>query len=119
MHKLFAFLIVGSLLFAACASDNPTIEATGGTATGGTGATAPATAAGTGETVRGGPCARARATAAECAAANEAAFFAPGVLTVGTDFGFMFPPWILKNDPTAGQGFEAAMDYEGARTTAL
>ena len=38
----------------------------------------------------------------------------PGTLTVGTDFGFMFPPWILKNDPESGKGFESAMAYEVA-----
>jgi polar amino acid transport system substrate-binding protein len=53
-------------------------------------------------------------TAADCAAAHEADLFAPGTLTVGTDFGFMFPPWILKNDPTKGKGFEAALAYEVA-----
>ena len=41
------------------------------------------------------------------------------VLTVGTDFGFMFPPWILKNEPTAGKGFEAAMAYEVAEVERL
>jgi len=95
MRKTFAFLVVGALLFSACAEDNPTIGGTGGALSGGTGSTTPA-------------------TAADCAAANEAAFLAPGVLTVGTDFGFMFPPWILRNDPTAGKGFEAAMAYEVA-----
>ena len=44
MRKVFAFLVVGSLLFAACAEDNPTIGGTGGTASGGTGSTTPATA---------------------------------------------------------------------------
>ena len=32
MRKVFAFLVVGSSLFAACAEDNPTIGATGATA---------------------------------------------------------------------------------------
>ncbi len=38
----------------------------------------------------------------------------PSQLTVGTDFGFMFPPWILKNDPTSGKGFESAVAYDVA-----
>jgi polar amino acid transport system substrate-binding protein len=38
----------------------------------------------------------------------------PGSLTVGTDFAFMFPPWILKNDPESGKGFESAVAYEVA-----
>jgi polar amino acid transport system substrate-binding protein len=50
--------------------------------------------------------------AASCAA--DAGTLNDGVLTVGTDFGFMFPPWILKNDPTNGKGFESAMAYEVA-----
>jgi polar amino acid transport system substrate-binding protein len=94
MRKLLAFLAVSAIVFAACAEDEPAISGTG-TATGGGGATAPA-------------------TAADCAAANESTFESQGSLTVGTDFGFMFPPWILKNDPTAGKGFEAAMAYEVA-----
>ena len=95
MRKLFALVAVSTVLFAACAEDNPAIGGTGGTATGGSGGAAPA-------------------TAADCASADESAFQSPSTLTVGTDFGFMFPPWILKNDPTAGKGFEAAMAYEVA-----
>jgi polar amino acid transport system substrate-binding protein len=102
MRKVFAFLIVGSLLFAACAEDNPTIGATGGTATGGTGATTPA-------------------TAADCAAANADAFKSPGTLTVGTD-NPAFPPWFSGgetdahsewkfDDPYTGKGYEAATAY--------
>jgi polar amino acid transport system substrate-binding protein len=102
MRKVFAFLVVGSLLFAACAEDNPTIGATGGTATGGTGATTPA-------------------TAADCAAANAEAFKSPGTLTVGTD-NPAFPPWFSGgetdahsewkfDDPYTGKGYEAATAY--------
>jgi polar amino acid transport system substrate-binding protein len=102
MRKLFAFLVVGSLLFAACAEDNPTIGATGATATGGTGATTPATAAG-------------------CAAANADAFKSPGMLTIGTD-NPAFPPWFSGgetdahsewkfDDPYTGKGYEAATAY--------
>jgi polar amino acid transport system substrate-binding protein len=90
------------LLFAACAEDNPTIGATGGTATGGTGATTPA-------------------TAADCAAANADAFKNPGTLTIGTD-NPAFPPWFSGgetdahsewkfDDPYTGKGYEAATAY--------
>ena len=102
MRKVFAFLVAGSLLFAACAEDNPTIGATGGTATGGTGPTTPA-------------------TAADCAAANADAFKSPGTLTVGTD-NPAFPPWFSGgetdahsewkfDDPYTGKGYEAATAY--------
>ncbi len=37
----------------------------------------------------------------------------PGQLTVGTDDP-SFPPWIVKNDPTNGKGFESAVAYEVA-----
>ena len=102
MRKLFAFLVVGSLLFAACAEDNPTIGGTGGTASGGTGATTPA-------------------TAADCAAANADAFKNQGTLTIGTD-NPAFPPWFSGgetdahsewkfDDPYTGKGYEAATAY--------
>ena len=35
----------------------------------------------------------------------------PGTLTVGTDTP-AFPPWVLKNDPASGEGYEAAVAYE-------
>lgn len=102
MRKLFAFLAVPALLFAACAEDNPTIGGTGATATGGTGTTTPA-------------------TAADCAAANADALFAPGVLTVGTD-NPAYPPWFSGgetdvhsewkiDDPYTGEGYESATAY--------
>jgi polar amino acid transport system substrate-binding protein len=53
-------------------------------------------------------------TAAECAEANADDFVEAGTLTVGTDFDFMFPPWILKRDPESGKGFESAVAYEVA-----
>jgi polar amino acid transport system substrate-binding protein len=53
-------------------------------------------------------------TAAECAESHAADFFEANVLTVGTDFDFMFPPWILKRDPESGKGFESAVAYEVA-----
>ena len=102
MRKVFAFLVVGSVLFAACAEDNPTIGGTGGTASGGTGATTPA-------------------TAADCAAANADAFKNQGTLTIGTD-NPAFPPWFSGgetdahsewkfDDPYTGKGYEAATAY--------
>jgi polar amino acid transport system substrate-binding protein len=106
MRKVLSFLAVGSLLFAACAEDNPTIGGTGTTATGGTGATTPA-------------------TAADCAAANQDAFFAPGSLTIGTD-NPVFQPWFAgtgeygpwkaqpnsgTGNPASGEGFEGAFAY--------
>jgi polar amino acid transport system substrate-binding protein len=104
MRKVLSFLAVGSLLFAACAEDNPTIGGTGTTATGGTGATTPA-------------------TAADCAAANADAFLSPGTLTVGTG-NPAFPPWweggespdseFEFNDPANGEGYEGAVVAEVA-----
>ena len=103
MRKLFAFLVVGSLLFAGCAEDNPTIGGTGATATGGTGQTG------------AGP------TAADCASAEADAFKSPGTLTIGTD-NPAFPPWFSGgetdahsewkfDDPYTGKGYEAASAY--------
>jgi polar amino acid transport system substrate-binding protein len=103
MRKLFAFLVVGCLLFAACAEDNPTIGGTGATATGGTGQTG------------AGP------TAADCASANQNALASAGVLTVGTD-NPAYPPWFSGgetdahsewkfDDPYTGKGYEAATAY--------
>jgi polar amino acid transport system substrate-binding protein len=104
MRKTFAFLVAGSLLFAACAEDNPTIGGTGTTETGATGSTAPA-------------------TAADCAAANADAFQSPGTLTIGTG-NPAFPPWweggesqdseFEFNDPAKGEGYEGAVAAEVA-----
>jgi polar amino acid transport system substrate-binding protein len=35
----------------------------------------------------------------------------PGTLTVGTDQP-AYPPWVLKNDPASGKGYEAAVAYD-------
>lgn len=59
------------------------------------------------------PAASASAGQDACGAENLT-LVSPSQLTVGTDFGFMFPPWILKNDPTSGKGFESAVAYEVA-----
>jgi polar amino acid transport system substrate-binding protein len=91
MRRSIFVLAVLALLAAACAPEETTPTTSGPTAeTGG------------------------QMTAAECAAAHEADFFESGVLTVGTDFDFMFPPWILKRDPESGKGFESAVAYEVA-----
>jgi polar amino acid transport system substrate-binding protein len=104
MRRTFAFLVAGSLLFVACAEDNPTIGGTGTTGTGGTGPTGPA-------------------TAADCAAANADAFQSPGTLTIGTG-NPAFPPWweggesqdseFEFNDPAKGEGYEGAVVAEVA-----
>jgi len=49
--------------------------------------------------------------AAECTAGHAADLLETETLTVGTDFDFMFPPWILDRDPESGKGFEAALTY--------
>jgi polar amino acid transport system substrate-binding protein len=103
MRKVFAFLVVGSLLFAACAEDNPTIGGTGVTATSATGSTG------------AGP------TAADCVSANQNALASAGILTVGTD-NPAYPPWFSGgetdahsewkfDDPYTGKGYEAATAY--------
>ena len=53
----------------------------------------------------------AQETAAECTAAHAADLFETETLTVGTDFDFMFPPWIIDRDPESGEGFESALTY--------
>jgi polar amino acid transport system substrate-binding protein len=58
-------------------------------------------------------------TAADCLQANRDNLYTTGAystrnLTVGTDFDFMFPPWILGRDPESGKGFESALTYEVA-----
>jgi polar amino acid transport system substrate-binding protein len=91
MRKWILTLAAIALSGAACAAETPAAD---------------------GETPTGSPAEE--QTAADCAARNEATFFDAGALTVGTDFDFMFPPWILKRDPTSGRGFESAIAYEVA-----
>jgi polar amino acid transport system substrate-binding protein len=91
MRKWILTFAAISLFGAACAAETPPAD---------------------GETPTGSPVEE--QTAADCAAGNEAAFFETGALTVGTDMDFMFPPWILKRDPTSGKGFESAIAYEVA-----
>jgi polar amino acid transport system substrate-binding protein len=91
MRKWILTLAAISLFGAACAAETPPAD---------------------GETPTGSPVEE--QTAADCAAGNGAAFFETGALTVGTDMDYMFPPWILKRDPTSGKGFESAIAYEVA-----
>jgi polar amino acid transport system substrate-binding protein len=91
MRKWILTLAAISLFGAACAEETP--PADGGT---------PTESAGE------------EMTAAACAESHATDFFQEGTLTVGTDMDFMFPPWILKRDPTSGKGFESAIAYEVA-----
>jgi len=105
MRKLFAFVAVSAMLFAACAEDNPAIGGTGGAHTGASG--------GTGATTE--------KSAADCAAANADAFKSAGKLTIGTG-NPAFPPWweggtskgseFEFNDPSKGEGYEGAVAKE-------
>jgi polar amino acid transport system substrate-binding protein len=89
MRKWIFALAAMTLLAAGCAAETPPAD---------------------GQTPTGSP--TAEQTAADCADAHASDFFEAGVLTVGTDFDFMFPPWILRRDPESGKGFESAMAYE-------
>jgi polar amino acid transport system substrate-binding protein len=91
VRKWVLLLATIALLAAACSEETP--PATGGTPTG-----SPAE----------------ELTAASCAETHAADFVEAGTLTVGTDFDFMFPPWILNRKPESGKGFESAMAYEVA-----
>jgi polar amino acid transport system substrate-binding protein len=84
MRKLFVSLATFALLGAACASDSSTV----------TGST-PST------------------PTADACAKDSLNLVNPGTLTVGTDDP-SFPPWVLKNDPASGQGYESAVAYDVA-----
>jgi polar amino acid transport system substrate-binding protein len=90
MRKFLLGLAVLAIVAAACAPEDDTTEP-----------------ADSGATTEPAP-----VDAASCAA--DATLVDDGTLTVGTDFGAMFPPWILKNDPTNGKGFESAVAFEVA-----
>jgi polar amino acid transport system substrate-binding protein len=85
MRKLLVALAAFALMGAACASDSSTVT------------TSPGGGSGTADT-----CAK-----------DDLNLLNPGTLTVGTDTP-AFPPWVLKNDPTSGKGYEAAVAYEVA-----
>jgi polar amino acid transport system substrate-binding protein len=91
VRKWVLLLATIALISAACSEETP--PATGGTPTG-----SPAE----------------ELTAASCAESHAADFAEADTLTVGTDFDFMFPPWILNRKPESGKGFESAMAYEVA-----
>ena len=84
MRKLLVALATFALLGAACASDSSTV-------TGSTSST----------------------SSADACAKDSLTLVNPGTLTVGTDDP-SFPPWVLKNDPTSGQGYESAVAYDVA-----
>lgn len=83
MRKVLVALATVSLLGASCASDSSTVT------------TSPAGGTGTADT-----CAK-----------EDLSLVTPGTLTVGTDQP-AYPPWVLKNDPASGKGYEAAVAYE-------
>src|SRR5262245_21398160 len=84
MRKVFVGLVALALFGAACASESSTVSSPG---------------AGSGS-----------AAADQCAKDNLT-LVTPGTLTVATDEP-AFPPWVLKNDPASGKGYEAAVAYE-------
>jgi polar amino acid transport system substrate-binding protein len=84
MRKLLVALATLALIGAACASDSSTV--TGSTPS---------------------------SPAADACAKDSLNLVNPGTLTVGTDDP-SFPPWVLKNDPTSGQGYESAVAYDVA-----
>ena len=84
MRKVLAALAGLAMLGAACGSDSSTVTTTPGGS--------------------GSP-------AADACAKENLPLVNPGTLTVGTD-NPAFPPWVLKNDPAIGEGYEAAVAYE-------
>ncbi len=90
MRKVLVMVATFALLGAACAADSSTV-----TTSPGGGSSSPA----------GNACDKASLNLVE-----------PGTLTIATDDpGFLFPPWILKHDPTSGKGYESAVAYEVAK----
>ena len=83
MRKFLVALATFALVGAACASDSSTVTTSPG----------------------GG------SSTADTCAKDNLNLVNPGTLTVGTDTP-AFPPWVLKNDPTSGKGYEAAVAYE-------
>jgi len=87
MRKVLVALAGSALLLgAACGSDSSTVAGSEGGTTSGT-------------------------PAADRCAPDSLNLVNPGTLTVGTD-NPAFPPWVLKNDPASGEGYESAVAYE-------
>ena len=86
MRKLLVALATFALLGAACASDSSTVTPSSG---------------GSGS------------ASADACAKDNLNLVNPGTLTVGTD-NPAYPPWVLKNDPASGQGYESAVAYDVA-----
>jgi polar amino acid transport system substrate-binding protein len=82
MRKLLVALASLALLGAACAADSSTVT----------------TSPGGGST-------------ADTCAKDSLNLVTPGTLTVGTDQP-AYPPWVLKNDPASGRGYESAVAYD-------
>jgi polar amino acid transport system substrate-binding protein len=94
---LLASLVVAGLTLAACGDDEP--EATAPAATD----PAPETTAGSAPE----PTAATAGPAAECA---DGKTIADGKLTIATGDP-AFPPYVIDDDPTSGEGFESAVAY--------
>jgi polar amino acid transport system substrate-binding protein len=84
MRRVLVVLAGFALLGAACGSDSSTVTSSPG--------------AGGGSSV-------------DACAKESLNLVEPGTLTIGTD-NPAFPPWVLKNDPSSGEGYEAAVAYE-------
>jgi polar amino acid transport system substrate-binding protein len=82
MRKVLVALTMFALLGAACAADSSTVTTSPG----------------------GG-------SATDSCAKDDLNLVTPGTLTVGTDQP-AYPPWVLKNDPASGKGYESAVAYE-------
>ena len=83
MRRVVVMLVGFALLGAACATDSSTVTSAPG-------------GGGSGSDVCG---------------KDSLHLIDPGMLTVGTD-NPAFPPWVLKNDPTSGDGYESAVAFE-------
>lgn len=81
MQKFLVTLAAMALLGGACAADSSTVT----------------TSPGGGST-------------ADACAKDNLNLVTPGTLTVGTDQP-AYPPWVLKNDPASGKGYESAVAY--------
>jgi polar amino acid transport system substrate-binding protein len=105
VKRLAVLPLVLALAVAACGDDDDDSDAgapeTAATAAGTDGTDAPATSAGSAPTSAGG--------GAECAPTSDV-WHTPGALTVATGEP-AFPPYVIDDDPTSGEGFESAVVY--------